>query len=111
MHARLVTKTLKKESFSTVLTVYFKPWYSAVRVCVCVFTLQQGGYEGRGHTAGAEQHSVAHMELPFWDPTKNHGSYGGQETHHSGLNLKKRGRWIYRCFPYYYFRKEALLCV
>lgn len=59
---------------------------------MCVFTLQQGGYEGRGHTAGAQQHSVAHLELPLWDPTKNHCCNGSQETHHSGLNLEDRGR-------------------
>lgn len=64
---------------------------------MCVFTLQQGGYEGCGHAAGAEQHSVAHLELPLRDPTKNHGCYGSQETHHSGLNLEERGRGIYYC--------------
>lgn len=62
------------------------------RVTVCVFTLQQGGYEGRGHAAGAQQHSVAHLKLPLWNPTKNHGCYGRQETHNSGLNLGQRGR-------------------
>lgn len=66
-------------------------------VRVCVFTLQQGGYEGCGHAAGAEQHSVAHLELPLRDPSKNHGCYGSQETHHSGLNLEERGRGIYYC--------------
>lgn len=74
---------------AAVLPVYTAPCHS-----VCVFTLQQGGYEGRGHAAGAEQNSVAHLKLPLWNPTKNHGCYGRQETHNSGLNLGQRGREI-----------------
>jgi len=59
--------------------------WESVSVSVC--TLQHGGYEGRGHAAGAEQHRVAHLELPFRDPTENHGGHGGQEAHHGGLDL------------------------
>lgn len=58
---------------------------------MCVFTLQQGGYEGCGHTAGAQQHSVAHLKLPLWDPPQNYGSHGSQEPHHGGLYLGGRG--------------------
>ena len=68
-------------------------------MCLCVFTLQQGGYEGRGHAAGAEQHGVAHLELPLWDPAEDHGCYGGQETHHCSLNLWEGRNGIYCCAP------------
>lgn len=64
---------------------------------MCVFTLQQGGYEGRGHTAGAQQHSVTHLKLPLRDPPKNHSCYSSQEAHHSSLNLEERGRGVNYC--------------
>lgn len=56
-----------------------------------VLTLQQGGYEGCGHTAGAQQHSVAHLKLPLWDPPQNYRCHGSQEPHHGGLYLCGRG--------------------
>lgn len=68
---------------------------SAAFSCRCAFTLQQGRYEGCGHAAGAQQHSVAHLELPLRDPPENHSCYGSQETHHSGLNLEERDSGVY----------------
>lgn len=69
----------------------FKPVGLSGSVCICVFTLQQRGYEGRGHAAGAEQNSVAHLKLPFWDPTKDHSCHSCQKPHHCGLNLEQKG--------------------
>lgn len=51
-------------------------------------TLQQGGDEGRGHAAGAQQHGVAHLELPLWNPTQNDSGHSSQEAHHGGLDLE-----------------------
>lgn len=50
-------------------------------------TLQQGGDEGRGHTAGAEQHSVTHLKLSFRDPAKSNGCHRCQKPHHCSLDL------------------------
>lgn len=54
-------------------------------------TLQQGGDEGRGHTAGTQQHSVTHLELSFRDPAKNNGCHCCQKPHHCCLDLKIQG--------------------
>lgn len=62
-----------------------------VHACVG-FTLKKGGYEGCGHAAGAQQHGMAHLKLPLWNPPEDHGRDGSQETHHSGLHLEERGR-------------------
>lgn len=64
-------------------------WPLAVQMCA--FTLQQGGYEGRGHAAGTEQHGMAHLKLPLWDPPQNNSRHGRQESHHRCLYLGDRG--------------------
>lgn len=53
----------------------------------CVLTLEQGGYEGCGHAAGTQQHSMAHLELPLRDPAQHHRCDSSQEPHHGGLHL------------------------
>lgn len=57
-------------------------------VAVRRLTQQQGGDEGRGHAAGAQEHSVTQLELALWDPAKDHGRDRRQEAHHSGLDLR-----------------------
>lgn len=57
-------------------------------LCLLPFLTQhQGGNEGCGHTAGAQQEGMWDAKVAIRDPAKDDSCDGCQEAHHCGLNL------------------------
>lgn len=50
-------------------------------------TQHQGGNEGCGHAAGAQQEGMRDTKVAIRDPAKDDGSDGCQKAHHRGLHL------------------------